>query len=279
MEINNREIASIIWFLLFIFGVIFFSKNNEDIRTSLGYVVKDFFQRTIITTTIVFTVYILFIIYICYLINAWDISLVKETILWSFVAFSNIFKITEKGNFKDKIKSIALRCFTLSFIIEYIANMASFGLIAELIITPLVTIIALMSVVAESDEKHMIIRKPLNYLLIAWGIFILIYSAYTVLNNQDLNLATESKKFILPFVLTALFTPFPYFFFLYCQYERLYTPIAYNIKSKKEAIKIVYRVFRAFGFNLFALEVWQDNIHPYHLRSVADVESKLELKE
>ena len=272
MEINNREIASIFWLTVFLVWAVLFTKNDKDIRASIGYVIKAFFAKTIVITAVIFICYVLSIVYFCYLIGCWDSYLFKDTILWIIVAFSNILKITEKGDFKEKMRAIALRCFTCSFFIEYIANMASFSLIVELIVTPIIAFIVLLSVVAEYDEKNAILRVPLNFLLVSWGIFILLYSAYTILSNENINIPIEAMKFSLPFILTFLFVPFVYTFFLYCQYKRLYTPIYYNVKNKNLAIKILYKIFKKFGLNLFAIEQWQNHVHSFHLKSVDDVE-------
>ena len=77
---NNREIATAIW-LLVIFILMLFKR---DIRKSLLDVIKAFFKIKILSSIFLMIAYTTGIVFVLYQINFWNISLLKDTVVWVF---------------------------------------------------------------------------------------------------------------------------------------------------------------------------------------------------
>ena len=75
---NNREIATAIW-LLVIFILMLFKR---DIRKSILDVFKAFFKIKILSSIFFLIAYTAGIVFVLYQINFWNISLLKDTVVW-----------------------------------------------------------------------------------------------------------------------------------------------------------------------------------------------------
>lgn len=277
MEINNREIASLFWLVAVILGILIFSSSRGELLDAFKAALKASTDQKILIIYAAFLAYVGIIVSLCYVVGFWNSAYAKDTILWAFGAFVLLFKLNENGTFREKMRSIAFRCLSMTFIVEYIANLASYNLIAELIITPIMSIVVCCSVLAEYNDKHEIIRKPLKTIISLYGLFVLSYTIYKFASDDSIKLAVELKKFSIPLVLTFLYVPFPYLFFLFCKYEKIETIIMIRTKDKEITRKIMRRFFRRFRFNLFALEEWQREGHLIRLRTLADADEALKV--
>ena len=275
MGITNREIASLFWLGVFFFWALFCSSNRQELWGTLKSAIGVLFGKTISIVLVALSIYISLEILFFFAIGVWDNSLLKDTLLWSLVAFGSLLKIGDKGTFKEKLYCIAFRCFSLSFFLEYLANMSSFSLLAELIIFPFVASIVVCSVIAEHKDEHKILRKPLNIILAIYGTIVLFYTLHKIANDSSVVLLTELKKFTFPFALTALFIPFPYFFFLFCTYQTIFVILSFRIKNEKIAKAVKWKLFLHYKFNLFGLETWQKNGNVARVFTISDLENSL----
>ncbi len=150
---STREVALFIWFLLFLI----FVSRSKDVRHSIARAIKTFFSRKSIIAFSLLLLYILLIVFILSYIGFWDISLLKDTILWLLfsgsVLFMNINKIENvnyfSGLIKDNIKII--------IIWEFLFNFYTFSLIGELVFIPVVTLFSSMGIFAK--YLYILIKK------------------------------------------------------------------------------------------------------------------------
>ena len=118
-ELNGREIAVLVWLLLFIcYGI--FQKN---FRSSFLAVLKSFFQIKIIAVFVAMLFYVFLILWGLYIIKIWDLYLVKDTIFWlfgsAFILLLNSNKAIQNDNhFKNVLKDNIRLVIFLEFILE-----------------------------------------------------------------------------------------------------------------------------------------------------------------
>ena len=130
---NNRELSIIIWLILFFLFA--FTKNG--VPKSFGKLISVFFGEHVFSVVLIMIIYVELIILALALIGFWDLSLLKDTILWTaFVGFLLLMKTDKINSEKNYLKTIILDSFKGVIIIEFIANFYSFSLITELILIP-----------------------------------------------------------------------------------------------------------------------------------------------
>jgi len=133
---------------------------------------------------------------------------------------------------KDFVKVI-LTATSLTIILEFIVGFYNFSLIWELILIPIVTLISLLSLVAEmkkDDPNTKVVANILKGILTIIGFGILVYGIYQLITQYaDFLTLSNLKSFLLPPIFTLLFLPLIYFTVLYIKYERTFM----NLKRYK----------------------------------------------
>jgi hypothetical protein len=193
------------------------------------------------------------------LIGFWELPLLKDTILWTlFVGFLLLMKTnkinSEKGYlnsiFKDSLKGI--------IIVEFIANIYNFSLVAELILIPIMTLVGISQVFTQDKPEHKPVEKLFSGITSLFGIVVLIYTVYRIFQEfgEFANLMTL-KSFLLPIILTILFLPFLYFVALWSLYEVMIIRLGSRLKKKKHKKYLKKRMFITFHLNRKKLRKFQ----------------------
>lgn len=229
---NNREIATAIW-LLVIFILMLF---NRDLRKSFLDVFKAFFKIKILSPIFFMIAYTAGIVFVLYQINFWNISLLKDTVVWfCFTAIVLCVNLVTSETDQNLFRKVIVDTIKIVIIIEFIVNTYTFSLAVELVLIPVVTFIAILGVFAKTDEKYSSVAKLTNGLLIIIGIVILIFSISNVVSDYKNFVSLDTlRKFLLPPLLTILFLPFIYFMVLFSTYEQLFVQLNLGYEKSKK---------------------------------------------
>jgi len=229
---NNREIAIAVWILV-IFIILLFIRG---IRKSLKDLVKVLFHRKILILVLSIIVYTVGITFVLYLLNFWNISLLKDTILW--LCFSGIvicFRYVSSKEDENLLRNIVIDNIKIVIIIEFIANFFTFPLAAELVLIPFMTFIAGLDVIAKTDKKNISVVRLLNGLQIIIGLFIFIYAfSQAIADYKNIVNLDTLKSFLLAPLLAVLFSPFVYFMALLVKYELLFLRLEMGCEKSKK---------------------------------------------
>lgn len=217
---STREIALIIWLFIFL---IFVSRTKE-VRGSIVEVIKAFFNRKLFLAFSTLLVHVLFVISLLFYLGFWDISLLKDTIIWllfsGFILFIRMNKAKDVNYFleliKDNIKII--------IVWEFMFNFYTLSLVGELVFIPLISLLTTMQAFAEDSSKQevnhekvfILCKKVLEFI----GIVMFCYVIYKTITEYKLLFSvTNLKSFILPVLLVLLTIPYFYLLSLYMIYE------------------------------------------------------------
>lgn len=183
----------------------------------------------------------------------WDISLLKDTILWSllsgfaliirFVSANRQNSLSFKAAILDNLKIIA--------VIEFTANLSSFSLITEIILLPLAIFISASVALSETSEDYINVKKIFIFLQGLLGAFYIGSSIVIVFTDPEQALTMHTlKAFLLPVILTTFFIPFIYAVALYSRYETVFWRL--NIWNKDEDLKKLAKkiIFKKCHFRL-----------------------------
>lgn len=241
---NNRELSLLFWIGAFLITLLL----SKQIRQGFKGVLMALFAKQILISIIVMVLYISLIIFILFYIQFWDISLLKDTIFWTFgvafILFFNFNKAIKEDNF---FKKTILDNLKLILILEFILNLYAFSILKELIIVPILIFIMLLSTISESKKEYKSTKKLLDYLIAIVGIVYLIYAINNIINDfNGFATLTNLKSFLLPPILTIVFLPFIYFMALYSLYEDFFVRIKFgtynNEKIEKYARKKIFNL-------------------------------------
>lgn len=262
---STREVALIIWFLVFLI----FVSRTKDVRHSIVGVIKAFFDRKLIVAFSTLLLYILFIIFILSYIGFWDISLLKDTVLWllfsGIVLFMNINKVEDVNYFskliKDNIKIIAIW--------EFLFNFYTLSLVWELVLIPVVFMFSVIEAFAEhsskQEESHKKVVALCKNILGLIGLVMIGYVIYRTITEYELLLSISNlKSFLLPVLLTALTLPYFYALALYMNYESFITVVKHLHRNGDPKIskRLIKATLKYANININTLKrIWKYLAH------------------
>ena len=229
---NNREIASIIWLVIIGLSLQF----NRSVRQASINLLGAFFQWKITAIILLSILYSAAIVWLLWIINFWDIIFLKDTIFWflgsGFFILMNLNKADKEKNFfknifRDNLKFI--------LVLEFIINFHHFSLLAEMLLLPTLTFLAILQVVAEREEKTIIVKNLIDWIFVVTGIIFLVLSIQDIVNNIT-GFANYSnlKSFTLPIILSISFLPCAYLIAVFMNYESLFVRLGFYLKNKKD---------------------------------------------
>ncbi len=262
---STREVALVIWFLVFLI----FVSRTKDVRHSIVGVIKAFFDRKLIVAFSTLLLYILFIILILSYIGFWDISLLKDTVLWplfsGIVLFMNINKVENVNYFskliKDNIKIIAIW--------EFLFNFYTLSLVWELVFIPIVFMFSVIEAFAEhsskQEESHKKVVALCKNILGLIGLVMIGYVIYRTITEYKLLLSISNlKSFLLPIILTTLTLPYFYALALYMNYESFITVVKHLHRNEDPKISkgLIKATLKYANININTLKrIWKYQVH------------------
>ncbi|WP_113154818.1 hypothetical protein [Nitratireductor sp. OM-1] len=209
---NNRELAGAVWLaaILIIFAV------RKDIRRGLANVVGAALNHKLLILFSSFAANVAILSWLGTFPKLWSLGLITPTIVWYFLGglplLARAFDAKEgtqhfRGYAKDAVSGTAL--------LEFIFVAKTFSLPVELILTPLITVIAMMVVVSERNPAHAAVNKLLTWVISIIAVVILWNSIAQIWAEPgDFFTTNTFRSFILPVYLTI--GSIPFFYAMHC---------------------------------------------------------------
>lgn len=153
--LSTREWAITIWGT----GFFIWMLTQSEIRKSLWNVIKILLGKNLRRFFLIIALYVAGITMIFYQLPFWNNIYLKDIILWLiFSGISYCVNSIIKGD-TEHLKSTVKDNFRVIVIFEYFIGTFTFKFWIEMLIIPVITILTLMNVVAESEEKYRGVHK------------------------------------------------------------------------------------------------------------------------
>lgn len=262
---SSREQALLFWGLLIIIVFQFY----KPIRQSIFSVVKAFFYVKLISIVFLALTYSSSIIYLLWKIDFWKLELLKDSIFWFFGSgFIILMNLTKAHKEKNFFKNIVKDNLKLILILELVINFHQFSLITEIILFPIIVFLVLMQKVAERKEESKQVKSIIDWILVGFGICVLVLSSLDIWNNyKEFANISNLESFLLPIILSITFVPFAYALTLFMNYEMLFIRLSLFLKKKEDLAYAKWRSIRKANFSLKKLNLISKKINALHNRS------------
>lgn len=256
-SLSTRELAWATWILIALTACMF----SKSIRSSIVGVIKALFAWKISVTLLAFFVHTALYVFLLFKFGLWDISLLKDTIIWTlgfgFISLMNVNKINDSSYFKK----VLFDTIKWTIAIEFIVNFFTFSLTKELIIVPILVFSAMMQAAASFKPEHKQVENLFKYFLTAIGTLIFIFSLYkTIEQHSKLFTIDNLKSFLLPVFLSFTFLPFMYLYNLFLKYEELWTRLNFSIRNKRDRQRVKRQILWVANVNIDKLVSISKNI-------------------
>lgn len=258
MDLNNREIAVLIWLAISV-GCVAISANC---RRSFADVLRVLFSRKILQVIAATILWVVASVWLLTAVGVWKPDNLKTTLVWTmtfaFVAMFDVNRISENDTFYGKtIRDIL----SLTAVVTFIADSYSFSLIVELALIPLLIFITASQAITSLKHEYAQVKNLFGWLLALIGVTYIGHGIVLFLSDIS-NFATVSnlREFTIPSILSLLFLPYIYFLNAYITYEMKFVIVRHFIKDHVLCNYAMRKALFGFGLNLELLRRWSREI-------------------
>ena len=240
MELNAREIAVVIWTLLFVgWGL-----SKAEVRRSAGSVVRAASNWKIALPAVIMAAYTAAVVWGLHAVGFWDWDLLKKTVLWFFISsFALAYKAVVKSEEHNFWRSTVTDQVKITVVLAYLANTYTFPLWGELLLVPALTFVATLDAFAKSDEQYTVVARTTDGLLVIYGLALLglaLHNAFVNFGSHEIDLMARSLALV-P-ILAISITPLLFAFQVLESYEQLWMRL--RLGREKDARLVTYAKWR-----------------------------------
>ena len=273
---NNREIATAVWLLVFAAWAL----RTANIRKSLAGVVRAFCHFKILAPICLMLLYSAAVVALLAAFGLWKIALLKDTIVWFCIsAMAMMMRFATSDDTQNIFQKVLVDSIKIVIVLEFLVNTYSFSLPAELIIVPLLTLIAMVDAVASFDKKHFAVARLTKGVQTITGFVILaIVLSRAISDLQNLHSLDTARNIALAPLLSLFLAPFLYVVVLISKYELVFLRLSLGIE-KQTALKRYARrrIVMHAGASLRRLQelLRTHAVDLMHIQTEADVDGLL----
>lgn len=230
-------------------------------------------SRHLVSAITLMTMYVVMIIYGLACLGLWDFSLLKGSLIWFFsVAIFSLFQVNKFSESPHKIRELVADSFKLVVVVEYLVGAYTFHIVVELVLVPLIVFLSAMVAFAETKPEYESVHKFLNAVLAIVGTAILGAVMYLLVKDFDQVANRQAASdFVLPVILSALYTPFIAFMAVYSTYQTVLIRLQYSIKKRHVELYASFVAMLIFNVRTELLKRWSSNVAKCRLQTVREV--------
>jgi hypothetical protein len=273
---TTRELATGLW--LFAFLVWAFTYGR--VRESFGHVLKSLLHWKLSLMMALATVYVTAVVAILYAVGFWTVALSKDTVVWFlFGGIGAAFARVGAAQHTSIIREILSDALKVWVLVEYVTSVYTFPLAVEILLVPFVAVLAVLDVVARTDEHYTPVRKLILGIQVVIGATVLGFALKAaVADFQSLRTLETLRSMLLAPILSLAFAPFLYALLLTVAYENLFIRLRLGgPKSDQLARYAKRRLFQHLGLRLTRVQSFLQNHGQalMHARDPVDIDALL----
>lgn len=269
-DLNNREIATLIYFSLLLAAVLLWEKG----RSSALDVVRAFFAWKLAQVWLLMSLYVATCVWLLSWLGLWEWINLKSTLLWWLtVGFISVFEAQKLKSKPHMLRKLVRNAFTLSAVILFVAELVSFPLWVELLMLPSLVFLSLLIAYGEHQTDKLGVPRVLKLLRgvqIFIGVVILSLSYWLVVGSvAEFWSLNTLREFGLPLLLWLMFVPFIFLLAVFMAYEEAFIHLQTRPKQAPIIRYARWRTLFSFGWNIEGVKRLARDIR---VRDIADKE-------
>lgn len=270
--LNSREWAILIWVLIAI-GYITRPPRWQTLKEPLLGVLRALGSRHLVSATMLMVMYVTMMIYGLARLGLWDSSLLKGSLIWFFsVAAFSLYQVNQFSESPHKLKGLVADSFKLVVVIEYLVGAYTFHIGVELVLVPLVVFLSALVAVAQTKAEYESAHKLLIAVLAIVGAAILGSAMYLFVHDfEQVANRQAASDFVLPVLLSALYTPFIAFMAVYSTYQTMLIRLRYSMKKRHVELYARLVAMVIFNVRIDLLKRWSSNVAKCRIQTIREV--------
>lgn len=275
-SLDNRDIALLLWFSVFIIWL----ATNKRFREPIKRLLAALFAKPILISIAMLFCYMYLMVYILAEIDIWDITQLKATIFWgATVGFKSLYDINEnkakKQFFQNKFKELL----KVTLLLDCYVNLFKMPLLVELIFLPFMAFVFVMQAVSETKEEFQQVNSILSKFIVFVGTIILLYVSWRAYNDFPSIAKWQTlQNFGVPIILSLLLLPFTYATIIYSAYEEVFIRLKFIVKDDSLHRYTKWSLISNFKFKRILLYQWSKEAWSKDLASKEDIKRSIKEK-
>lgn len=160
----------------------------------------------------------------------------------------------------------------LVVVIEYLVGAYTFHISVELVLLPVIVLLSALVAFAETKPEYESVHKLLNAVLAIVGAAILGSVMYLLVKDfEQVANRQAASDFVLPVILSALYTPFIAFMAVYSTYQTVLIRLRFSIKKRHVEFYARLVAMLIFNVRIELLKRWSSNVAKCRLQTAREV--------
>jgi hypothetical protein len=221
--LSTREQAYAIWILLGLISAFLFKGLRKDFYPILSALVSKSFLKLYV----IFLAYNAVGIYLLSLIDAWELSMLKDTVIWLvFAGLPLVYQVARAKKIKTYFLDLLKSLLTFAVVLEFLMGLHTFSLLTELLLAFVMLFLTFTIAFAQARSRYERVANLLQWLVlfITCGI-VLSEMSYLFSNVSTYQSEALFLEFLLPAKLAFMIIPFLYGVFIYLRFEETFSVI------------------------------------------------------
>lgn len=234
MPLNARQLAIAVWL-----GVLVaFCLLRRDLRRSVFGLLRLGLDPALLVPAVLSVAWVAGVVLGLRSVGLWSLSLLWDTLAFAFVGTTIlVWRMNESKDYSRQFYGrIVWRSLGLSVLISAIGNNYTFSIYVELLLVPWLLLLGGMLGLAQASEEHANLRRPLEILISATGLAMLVRAFAGAVADYDgfLSILTVQSLLLL-FALTAAYVPYLFLVRVWMTYDSALVPLRLG---EKKAIRV-----------------------------------------
>lgn len=244
--LSNREWASLFWLAVLLAFILW----KPDIRQSAKAVVAAFLGPKILVPLALFVAWMVGVVWVGAQLGIWQPSMAKAPLFWivpGFVLFMGSIKAAEEPRF---FRRRLLEAVGLTALLEFYLNFSTLDLVWELLLQPVIFLLAALSVAAARDPKAKSVKRLADAVLALIVIGLLVPpTTHLISDVATIDAGETARDLALPIWLTLGALPFIYLLSLYSSYELAFVHMRIGSPNDRVSWKAKLALVSKFHFH------------------------------
>lgn len=255
---NTRELAAVSWALVLV--VLAFSLPQS--RQSTIVAAKSLMKWKVLVSLGAYALFLFAVVFYSSKLGIWTPKMLGSTIVWFVVSGLVLYvnALTRGSKTVGFFRKHLLDTVRLTVVFEFVVNLHTFDLWAELILFPAIAFLVMLQAFAQAQKEGQAASNIVTGLLVfvALGLFIATVVSY-VTDPGSYVLADVLRDFALPIWLALASIPFAYLAALLSGYETLMNLLGIFANRSAIPMRVRLGIISGLGMNLQAIDKFAGN--------------------
>jgi hypothetical protein len=233
---DNRQLATLIILAAFLAWAL----TRRDVRGRASSLIKTLVHPKVVIPFLLYGAWLVGLHWLSWRMNLWNARLTGESIFWAGATGLALLTLamTEAGKKDNFFRDAAVDTIKFAAFFEFFINIKSLSLVGELLMQPVIAILAMLRAFVEHDEQNKRLRKPLDVLLSLVTLGLLIYTVRSLVQDWPrIDKVQEVRKLLMPIWLTLGAFPFVFVFALIADYEQVFCRMKVTTGLKRTSLR------------------------------------------